>query len=203
MIEMLVSKWIFQFVQVHLIHDPQTLRLALATTAVNNEQSFNFAVKDVSTCVNNIQRLTVQNLEDPQRFMRMQSSFMPYQQSKSDVAHDPKAPTQVLMSLVYMRTAQHLSFLFFRDFAYTICDMCLSSFFSSCCSGFHCWCVLYPKLFLDHSNLAIANEKSSEGWSWWAGLRSSFDATGADLIFSWRYQILKSGSTSHTFSVLR
>lgn len=187
MIEMLVSKWIFQLVQVHLIHDPQTHRLALATTTVNDEQSFNFAVKDVSTCVNNIQRLTVQNLEDPERFMRTQSSFMPYQQSRSDVAHDPKAPTQVPMSLVYTRTAQHLSFLFFRDFTYTICDMCLSSFFS-CCSGFHCWCVLYPKLFLDLSNLAKAN--SSEGWSWWAGLRSSFDATGAD-------------STSHTFSVLR
>ena len=89
-------------------------RLALATTTVNDEQSFNFAVKDdVSTCVNNIQRLTVQNLEDPERFMRTQSSFMPYQQSKSDVAHDPKAPTQVPMSLVYTRTAQHLSFIFF------------------------------------------------------------------------------------------
>ena len=56
-------------------------------------------------------------------------------------------------------------------------------FFFSCCSGFHCWCILYPKLFWDHSNLAIANENSSEGWSWWARLRSPFDATGADLIF--------------------
>lgn len=187
MIDMLVSKWIFQFVQVHLIHDPQT---QTGSGHYNCQRRTVFQFCSERWCLNMCQQYSTFDCPEPWRSGEVyayaeQLHALPAEQKRRCAR--PKGTYSGSDVPCLYEDGVTLVFPLFSRFYLHDMWYVFVFFFSSCCSGFHCWCVLYPKLFLEHSNLAIANENSSEGWSWWAGLRSSFDATGADLIFSWRY----------------